>query len=162
MSATMQTERPPSRVIKTLLTFTLLGPIIGGAVPYFAILLSFFFPTLVWLHGFSGALVVVNAAFTVLAIGLLFAVVLAIGPAVAAGIVIAVWEHRRGRSSFWFAALVGLIVGLASVAIYWQLLYSSADDEKWAAVITVMIGSILGCVTCWWLVRPRKAIERAA
>ncbi len=160
--ATMQTKSWP-RFIKTVSVFALAGSLIGGAIPYLAVLLFFFLPVIIQLHGVSNAFVVVNAAFTVLAIGMLFAVLLAIPPAVAAGLVIATWEHLRGRSSAWFAGMVGLLVGLVSVAVYWQLLYSSADDEKWAAVITVMLGSILACISCWWLVRPRlKEVERAA
>lgn len=159
-SAMMQTTGPRSRVIKTLLTFALLGPLIGGAIPYLAVLLFFFLPVIIQLHGVSNAFVVIRAAFTVLAIGMLFAVLLAIPPAVAAGIVIATWEHFRGRSSAWFAGMVGLLLGLVSVAVYWQLLYSSADDEKWAAIITVMVGSIFASVVCWWLVRPRTEVAR--
>jgi hypothetical protein len=144
------------RFIRTILTFALAGPLIGGAIPYLAVLLFFFLPVIIHLHGVSNAFVVVNAAFTVLAIGMLFAILLAIPPAVAAGLVIATWEHFRGRSSVWFAGMVGLLVGLMAVAVYWQVLYSSSDEEKWAAVITVMIGSTLASVVCWWLARPRS------
>jgi hypothetical protein len=159
-SARMQAAELRSRLVKTLLTFALLGPLIGGAIPYLAVLLFFFLPVIIQVHGLSSAFAVIGAAFMVLAIGMLFAVLLAIPPAVAAGIVIATWEHFRGRSSAWFAALVGLLVGLVSVAVYWQLLYSSADDEKWAAVVTVMLGSIFASVVCWRITRPRLQVAR--
>ena len=151
------------RFIRTMLTFALAGPLFGGAIPYLAVLLFFFLPVIIQLHGVSNAFAVIGAASTVLAIGMLFAVLLAIPPAVAAGIVIATWEHFRGRGSAWLAGTVGLLTGLVSVAVYWQLLYSSAEEEKWAAVITVMLGSILASVVCWWLARPRlNEVERAA
>jgi hypothetical protein len=148
-----------SRFVQALLVFVLAGPLIGGVVPYLVINLAVTLPAMIAIHGMEHIFVVLRAAFTTLAAGMLYAVLLQIIPAILSGAAIAGWEYVHGRSGVWLPVLTGVLSGVTSMLVY-RLLGWPADlagSFISAETVFITLGSLVGSIACWWLVRPRPA-----
>jgi hypothetical protein len=150
------------RFVRTSLVFALAGPVIGGVVSNLLAFVFFFIPVLISLHGLGNAFVIVRAAFVVLLIGLLYSLILSIVPAIFAGFAIAAYEYFRGRSAWWLAIVVGVLAGIASVPVYWIFMRWSpaiASSFDSGEALTIIVGSVIASICCWWLVRPKTKVQ---
>jgi hypothetical protein len=158
--ATAQTQQP--RFLRTFLTFALIAPVIAGVVPSLVLFLLFLLPLMIKLHGLENLSVLLLVASTNLAIGVLFAIIIAFPPAMISGIVIAVWERMHGRTGVWLPIAASFFGSIAAAVVYWWLFDWSSIEETWAISIALVAGSIFASFVCWRLVRPRlKEVERA-
>lgn len=156
--------RSRRRFVGTVMVFALVGPVISGAIPYLTFIAWILLEgtingiaTGIGVFGYISA-VVPSLAATIIT-GMLFEIVLHIAPAVVAGLVVATWEHVRGRPGVWLPIAAGLLAGILCVPIYLRLLGRPLSLENLFysfTAISVVTGSALAAVSCWWLIRPRK------
>lgn len=146
------------RFFRTVLVFSLAGPILGGMISNLIAFVAFFVPGLILVHGVNGAFSVLRAAYVILAVGLLYSVIFAIAPAIIAGFAVAAWEYSHGRSALWFAAIAGVLGGVASVPVYWLFMRWSptlASSFDTGEALAIIAGAVIATISCWWLLRPK-------
>jgi hypothetical protein len=104
---------------KTLIIFTLYGPLFGGSLPYLVVLAEIFGNA----AGYRSAWYGIAFGFVIFAfIGLVFAFpylyIFGTVPAVLAGLVIALWERKHGAASRRFTIATGAVTGILSAAAF--------------------------------------------
>jgi hypothetical protein len=145
------------RFAKTFLVFSLLGSIVSGLVPNLLMLIVVVIPVMINVHGPGGAMSVLFAASTIFLIGMLYAVLLAVPSSVLTGLAVGAWEYFKGRIALWLVALIGLIAGLAWIALYLWLGLSPEEAREFYSpeIFIIVAGSVIASICCWWLVRPK-------
>jgi hypothetical protein len=140
----------PGRLAAILLVFVAIGPMVGTLVLGLLVALT------------SGSLAAAYSAPVTVFLGLVSGLSHMIGgiPAVIAGLAVGIKQVRFGGAGWRFALIVGMLVGLAPLALADPVTMSAAASRTLAGFMIITTLATLACwsiVRSWWLDRSRSA-----
>ena len=147
----LRRSAPKDVSVGTVLIFTLIGPVIAGAVT-----VSFFFVPAIFTPSKSippeQAMPLYATLFLVVmlsVIALFFSVIFGVLPALLVGTIVATWDRFFWQTGLWFPILLGALIGIGYAMLEpWQLVSHLWKGSGYLKA-GVIVGSILSAVVCW-------------